>query len=473
MDAVRSLAAGTIALEYEHLPASAIAASKRVLLDIVGTAFAGVDAEGMPQLRGVICHAYAAPGTSVWARKEKLPAPESALLNSAMAHALDFDDTHDRACLHAGASVIPAALSLAEEMGGISGKEFLAAITVGIDSICRMGLATTVPPNASGWMYTALYAYFGAAAAASRVLKLDLDRTVHAMGIAYAQAAGNTQCMPDGAIIKRIQPGFGARAGVLAALLSKSGITGAQNVFEGNAGLYNIYLKGEFDKDVLLADLGTRFEVENLSFKPYPSCRHTHTAIDAVLELLSRNHIIPEQIAEIRVGVNSEAYRNVCEPFEIKSKPRNVVDAQFSIPFCVSSALINKQVFVENFSDGELRNPRVLGLAGKVRAFLDEELEKNFGRQVSPATIRIRMKDGTIFDARQDYPIGSPEAPMSDTALMDKFRRCAQIASSAVSAQNAEKIIKTVQNLEVLSDVRELVELLVPSVSVAVKINNA
>ena len=462
MDAVRSLAAGTIDLQYEHLPSSAISASKRVLLDLMGAAFAGADAEGVPQLREVICHAYAAPRTSVWTRRERLPAPESALINSVMSHALDFDDTHDRACLHAGASVIPSALSLAEDVGGVSGREFLSAITVGIDSICRMGLATTIPPNASGWMYTALYAYFGATTATSKVLKLDLDQTVHAMGIAYAQAAGNTQCMPDGAIVKRMQPGFGARAGVLAALLARSGVTGAKNVFEGGAGLYTIYLKGQFDRDVLLAELGTRFEVENLSFKPYPSCRHTHTAIDAVLDILSKTPIDPDQIVEISVGANSEAFRNVCEPFEIKSKPRNVVDAQFSIPFCVSSALINKEVFVENFSDEQLHNAKVLELAGKVRCSLDAELERDFGRQVSPAIVRIRMKDGTVFNSRKNHPIGSPEAPMSNEALMGKFRRCAQTASHVVDAQRAEKIIGAIQNFEEIKDVREFVELLVP-----------
>lgn len=462
MDAARELAAGLHALPFEQLPSTTVQAVKRLFIDIAGIAFAGSDAAGVVELRDVLQAQYGSGRVGVWASRAGLPAAEAALLNCTMAHALDFDDTHDLACLHAGASVIPAALAIAEDRGGVDGRDFIAAVAAGVDTICRMGLASTIPPNASGWMYTALYAYFGATTAASRLLRLDLDRTVHALGIAYGQAAGNTQCMPDGALSKRIQPGFGARAGVLSALLAERGVSGVRNVFEGGAGLYNTYLKGHFDRSRLLAGLGRQFEVDNLSYKPYPCCRHNHTAIDAVLGLRAAHAIDPAQVESIDIGVNGEALRNVCQPFGIKARPRSVVDAQFSIPFCVATALVRGEVFVADLAEARLGDPQILALAARVSCRLDEALERQFGRQVSPAVVEIRLRDGRRLAVTHLHAPGSPDLPMSEAAMLGKYRRCAATVAATLGEDRIARLPACIQDLESLADMRELAALLVP-----------
>src|SRR5690606_3457958 len=158
---------------------------------------------------------------------------------------------HDGAVLHAGVSVVPAALATAEWVGGVSGKELITAVTIGLDWVCRMGAATTVGPIASGWMYTSLFGFFGATAAAGRLLKLDAGQLAHAMGIAYAQAAGNTQCMIDGSLTKRMQPGFAARGALTSASLARIGITGTIGTFDGPSGLFRVYLGENYRRDVL------------------------------------------------------------------------------------------------------------------------------------------------------------------------------------------------------------------------------
>lgn len=461
MDAVFAMAANVAKVGYEDLSGDVIQATKNDILDTLGTAIAGSAAPGCKELVETILLTYDKPQASIWVYGHKMPAPEAALANGTMGHALDFDDTHDGAVLHAGVSVVPAAFAVAEQLGRRGGKDLITAVTLGIDWLCRMGLASMVSPIASGWMYTSTCGFFGATAAATKLMGLDVDRIVDAMGIAYAQAAGNTQCMTDGALTKRMQPGFAARAGVLSALLAKNGITGVRNIFDGEAGYYRVYLKGAYDRDRLLAELGSRFEGVTLSYKPFPACRHTHTAIEAALELAKRHAIRSEDVEEIRVGVNQQAHRNVCTPVEVKSRPRTIVDAQFSVPYCVATAITKKEVFIDDFTEQAIGNPVVIRLAQKVTSCVDDEMEKKYSRQTTPARVSIRLKGGVVHESLKIIPRGSPENPMGFDELAEKFRRCAGYARIPLPRERVDRAIELVRNLESVPDVQEIVKMLV------------
>jgi 2-methylcitrate dehydratase PrpD len=456
MDSSQIVAQHVAGLRFEDLPASAVEAARNNLLDTLGVAIAGASAPGCRELVRLVLEEAPAPHAWVWGSGAKASAADAALANGSMAHALDFDDTHDAAILHAGVSVVPAALAVADRLGGVSGRELLTALAAGLDLSCRLGLAARLPPVKLGWVYTALFGLFGATVTAGKLMKLDAERMLHAIGIAYAQAAGNTQCMPDGALTKRMQPGFSARIGVLSALMARSGITGATHSFEGVHGLARVYLHDAFDRERLLRDLGRRFEHEDLGYKPFPCCRHTHNPIDVTLRLAQEHDIDPRQVESIVVGVNQDGHTIVCTPPEVKQRPRGVVDAQFSIPFCVATALVRREVFIDAFSPQALQDPETLRVAALVRTHVDPAIEQAFGRAVTPAAIEIRMKDGRRYAGRRDVPLGGVDRPMDFEALAAKFRRCVQYARGAARDTETGQLLELVRQLETVSDVRRL-----------------
>ena len=207
--------------------------------------------------------------------------PASGLLNASMGHALDFDDTLDTGgSIHPGVSVLAAALAMVDRLDGISGQDLLLAVALGLDVSCRIAFASTLD---RGWHRTAAIGVFGATAAAGKLLGLTAEQMLNAFGIAYSQAAGNRQCILDGALTKRLQAGQAASAGVFAAVLAQTGFTGAYNIFNGRFGFFELYQPNGHDASLLLRDLGNVFCGEALSYKPYPCGRPLHAAIDAAL----------------------------------------------------------------------------------------------------------------------------------------------------------------------------------------------
>jgi len=200
-----------VSSKYEDFPQYALEATKKDIIDTLGVALAGSGAPGCRELVDLLSELGGRGRCNILVYGSRVSPTTAALINSTMAHALDFDDTHDLAVLHAGVIVVPTAFAIAQYLGGINGRDFITAIILGIDIICRMGLATK---QRAGWMFTPLYGYFGAATSASKLLGLNEDETLNAWGIAYAQASGNNECIHSGSLTKRIQAGFAARGGI-------------------------------------------------------------------------------------------------------------------------------------------------------------------------------------------------------------------------------------------------------------------
>ncbi len=458
MDSSQTIAHYVAALNFKDLPASAVEATRRNLLDTIGCAIAGASAPGCREVARMVLDDYPVPQARVWGTGRKATAAEAALANGTMAHALDFDDTHDGAIVHAGVSTVPAALAVADRLGGVTGEELMTAVAAGLEVTTRLSLACLLPPVKTGWAYTALFGLFGATVAAGKLMKLDGERLGHAMGIAYAQAAGNCQCMPDGALSKRMQPGFSARIGVMSSMLAAAGITGTTNTFDGAHGLSRVYMRDQFDSQILLRDLGGHYEHEDLAYKPYPSCRNTHSAVHVALQLAREHSIDPQQIEEITVGVNVEGYSVVCVPPEVKTKPRTVVDAQFSIPFLVATAFTKRDFFIDDLSDAAMRDPQVLRLAAKVKPRVDSELEEKYGRGVTPAAMTVVMKNGTTYSGLRVVPPGGLDDPLDFDKLAQKFRRCVTHSRGADQVEGAERLVKMFRELEGMQDVARLTD---------------
>jgi 2-methylcitrate dehydratase PrpD len=263
----------------------------------------------------------------------------------------------------------------------------------------------------------------------------------------------------SGALSKRIQPGFAASGGVLSALMASKGITGAKESMEGKYGMFNLYQRGDYDRDVITANLGKTFEVTNISFKPYPCCRFLGGPIDTALKLQEEYNILPEQIDEVIVEVNQRAYDEYCIPTEVKHKPRTITDAQFSIPFGVATALVRRRAIIEDFMEEAIRDKDVLLLLTKVRSKASAEISKDTIKVLPKTPCRLTVKArGHVYSTTLDILKGSLENPMSDREIEFKFKDCGNHAVKPLSANSIATVLDKVRKLEEVGDVGQILK---------------
>ncbi|HSF30083.1 MAG TPA: MmgE/PrpD family protein [Candidatus Tectomicrobia bacterium] len=438
---------------FTDLPAAAVTATKRDILDTLGAMLGGSVAPGLAQLTGLVKHWGGRQESSLLLIGGMVPAPQAALINATMGHALDFDDTFDRAGnIHPGTSTLAASLAVAEMQGGTSGRDFVLAVTVGLDVACRLALAATVD---RGWHRTAAFGIFGATAAAGKLLRLNVAQMVDAFGIAYSQAAGTRQCIVDGALTKRLQAGQAASGAVLSAILAREGFTGAHQVFAGRFGFFPMYQPGGYDLDAITDGLGHAFRGVELSFKPYPSGRPNHAILDAALELYRRLDLSTADmgagIDEVVITMNPQVYRDQFSPEPGKRRPSQVVEAQFSIPFLVAAALVRGRVGIGEVAGVD--DPLVLTLSDRIQGTVREEVPATW------AQITVRRVDGRSASVETTGPSGSPEKPLSDAQLHAKFRDCAAHAVKFIPRQTVEQAIQLIDGLDASPDATALVRL--------------
>ena len=453
-DVIFDLARNIVQTKLENIPQDAVHIAKMFVIDTLGVALAGSTASGCAEVVKMIKEQGGRPDSSILIYGGKVPAQEAAFANSMMIHGRDFDDTHEGgAGAHCNVSVLPAALALAEK-GGASGKEFLVAVIVGIDFLSRLGNGA---PLFHGWHFTTTLGAFGAVAAAGKILRLNEDQMVNAMGIVFSQAAGNRQGRADGALTKRMQPGFSSRAGIFSALLAERGLTGAKNIIQGPWGFYSLY--GDRTNQVpmeetvkrLTDQLGKKFDGVNLSAKPYPCCRLTHGAIEATLSLMKENRIQEKDVQGVAIQASPVIYDTVGHPFQIRDNPQ--VDGQFSIPYTVAVALQRGKVTLEDFEEKVVRQPYSSELAKRVTV----QVDKTFAKQSTQ--VNIQMKSGKTLSKKIDFFKGHPRNPFSQEEFLEKFRNCARFSAVPVNQERVEKMLKGLQEIENIKNVKEITQL--------------
>jgi 2-methylcitrate dehydratase PrpD len=455
MDASYSFARNFINTKYENLPSEVVEATKKEILDLLGVALGGINQPGATHVCELVKEWGGKEESSIIGSKQKVPAPNAAQANATMAHTLDFDDVHEAAVMHPGIASIPVVMAVGEAQGNLSGKEFITSTALGVDMMCRLALATTPgkSPIDLGWHLTTLFGFMGSAATAARAMHLNEEKIVDAIGIGYHQSAGNGQCVKDGALTKRLGPGFAVKGGITAALMAKAGVTGAKNSLEGEWGLYKQYMDGDYSPEILTADLGKRFEGVNVAIKPYPCCRGIHPAIDAALALVVETNIQSRDIKGIVLSVTDAHLKLLCLPLDAKRSPRSPVDAQFSIPWGVASAIVGRHVGLDDFTDGAIKNREVLELTQKIEVEVDNTLHKP---GPEPTRVKVITKDGKAFINVVENPLGSLERPMSFDDCTRKFSDCAK----SLDAGRIDRIIQLVGQLERLEDIQEIIRLL-------------
>ncbi|MBI4331720.1 MAG: MmgE/PrpD family protein [Chloroflexi bacterium] len=458
MDASHALAQNVVNIKFQDIPAEAVRAAKMSILDTLGTTLAaGTLDDASHPVVDFVKEGGGKPESTIIGFGGQAPAWMAAFANSTMAHALDYDDSHEKAMTHGGIAIVPASFAMAERIGKVSGKAFIAAVVLGQDLAFRVSLATPKEPR--DWHPSTVYGIFGVAAAAGKLLGLTVDQVQHALGIAYSQASGNRQAVSDASQTKRLEVGFASMGGILSALLAQKGITGAVNSLEGEFGLYKVYHRGVYDPAVLTSELGKRFEGVNLTFKPYPSGRGSHSSIDATLAMVREHDIKPGDVESITVFKASTPAKVLGEPVERKRRPENVIDAQFSIPYTVACAVVRRRVGLREITPEAIKDPAILDVAQKVSVQANPEFNK-FKNTFIPGITEIRTTGGKVYSKRVDVTYGSPENPMPKEVFKQKFTDCASYAVKPLSGADLNKVIEMVMNLENVDDAGAIVRLL-------------
>jgi len=440
-------------VRFEALPASTRRAAQRCVLDTVGVLVAGSRGPLAPVLRsGLAAHGHGGHSTIVGV-KEPVAAPVAAMANSAAGHALEADDFHRGATVHPGIVVVPTALAVAEEAGA-SGRDLLAAVVAGYEVMIRVGLGARGSQYRRGFHPTATCGVFGAAAAAGRLYNLPPQALVAALGIAGTGAGGLLAYKAEGDWTKAVQVGRSAAWGIEAAWLARAGCSGPSGILEGGWGFLRAF--GEVADPALVTDgLGQVFAIEGVSVKPYPCCRFVHAPVEALLSLLRAENIDPASIVAIEVATHEQAIRSTMVPTERKYRPRTVVDAQFSLPFCLAAAVIRKQLTPREFEPEALADASILALADRVRALVDADHTAAFPAH-TPARVTVQTGQGAFTREVLD-PLGDPERPLSDVELEAKFLG---LADPVLTSQGGVLLLDKLRTIERVSAARDLLALL-------------
>ncbi len=435
---------------YESLPPAAADTAKKSLLDTLGVILA---ASGMEQsVRSVVELARESggkPESLLLGFGGRLPAASAALVNGALAHCLDFDDRTPWGG-HAGSSLVPAVLALAERKGGISGKQLIAAIAAGQDIFVRLRCNVL---HDHEWNVSTVMGVFAATAGAANVLGLSAGQTANALGIASMQSSGTMQLIYGGSHLRGMYAGFSAKAAVIAALLAEKGMTGIDGAFEGKGGILPTYFRQDYDRERMLAELGRDYLGTDMLYKPWPVVGLAHTYIHATTELMKQHRLVADDIAQIRVFV-AQRQKQMCVPIERRRAPETAVDAKFSLPFCIALAATHGAIRLSDFSAEALRASDVSAMAARVVPVDDESPERE--AKVAVGRVEIVTRDGRSFSQLGRNVPGSPEAPMSWESLAAKFHDCAAAAAVPLARTTVDRTVHLIARLEALQDVTEL-----------------
>ncbi|MDH3317761.1 MAG: MmgE/PrpD family protein [Gammaproteobacteria bacterium] len=432
---------------FDAIPRAALAAAKLFLLDTLAVAWAGSDAPGCREAHQLLADEGGRPDATAWAYGGRLPLPAAAFINGMTSAALDYDALGRDSPVHVNVTVLPAAFAVAERQRA-SGRDFLAALIIGSDIMCRMGVSASHPHR--GWSYTSVLGVFGAAAAAARLLRLDTPTTQHAIGLAFIQASGTQQANIEPSLTKRMLSAFAARGGVYAAMLAAHGITAPNEVIEGKFGLYRLYQDGDIAQ--LMNGLGTRFHSGDLSIKKYPSCGCNHTAIEATLKLVQRYDLEPDDVVSIKVTVPPYTNRIVGGPYDPSGDAQ--VAAQFNIRYSIACALVRRRLGLAEIQASAARDPAIAAHIGKVSVEVDEAQTGERG----PVVVEMHTHRHGDISYRVDHVSGSVEAPLSEAEIDEKVRECLGLGVRPLDRSRIDLLYARVKEIEQISDMSAFLE---------------
>jgi len=446
-------------VRFEDLPSDVVEATKLRILDVIGLAFAGAET---PFGRSTTAAAVAMspPGSCrIFGTGAHVGVTTAAFANAALPQALEFDDTHNESIVHMSSPAVAASLALAETRS-VSGRELILAIAIANEISCRVGSVASGQFHRRGFHPTGLFAPFGIAFAAGKLLALDAEKLSHAAGTCGSFAAGLLECWVDGTQTKFLHSGWAAQSGIAAALLADAGVTGPPKVFEGRFGLFASHIQDpavpkNFDR--IVDGLGSHWESRKSSFKPFPTAHVLHPYVSALLRLRQQHAIAPADVARIVCPVAEFNVSIVCEPAAEKCAPASQAHCRVCLQYTLAEALATGSLGKNAYGDATRLDPHVLALARKVEYVVDPAFP---GPGRFKGAVEVTLTDGRVLTEVEEYNRGSAENPMSEAELRAKFD---DNAGGFLSAAQRDRLAREIARTENLPDARMLMDLTVGS----------
>ena len=427
-----------VSAKYDDLPANVRKEGVRTLLNWVGVAIGGSHHQTVDIAASALAPFSGPAQASLFGRQERFDIMNAAFINGVSSHIFDYDDTHLKTIIHPAGPVASAILALSE-MQPVSGKDFLNALVLGVETECRIGNAVYPNHYDVGWHITGTAGVFGAAAAVGKLLGLNEQQMIWALGLAASQPVGLRESF--GSMNKSFNPGRAASNGIFAAMLASKNFTSSNGMIEAKRGWANA-ISTKQDYKEITEDLGQRYEAALNTYKPFACGIVMHPAIDAAIQLRAEEKFNPDQVKRIQLKVHPLVLE-----LTGKKTPTEGLEGKFSIYHAVAVALIEGAGGEKQFSDRAVRDPAVIALRGKVVPVIDPSIKPE---QVE---MSIELSDGRVLRKRIEHAIGSLEKPMSNADLERKFT---DLAEGVLPAQQTAKVMEICWKIESLSDAGEI-----------------
>jgi 2-methylcitrate dehydratase PrpD len=415
----------------------------RTFMNWLGCAVGAAQHEAANAALAAVAMLQPAAQASVLGRKDKVDMGSAALVNGITSHTFDFDDTHLKTIIHPAGPVASAVLALAEHTAS-SGRDVIDALVIGIDVSCRVGNAMYPDHYDRGWHITGSTGTLGAAAACARLLKLDVEKTAMALGIAASQPVGMREQF--GTMTKPFHPGGAARAGLMSALLASKGFTASPKALEAPRGMMQT-VSTKNDWNEITGELGQRFEISFNSYKPFACGIVIHPSIDACAQLRAQG-VTPEQVERIELKVHSLVLE-----LTGKKEPQDGLQAKFSVYHGCAAGLTFGYAAEDEFSDEVVNREDMVALRRKVVATVDDSIDE------ASADVTAVLKDGRRVHVFVEHAIGSLQNPMTDANLEAKFRG---LSDPILGTAQTSELIKACWAIGQAGSVAELVRLAAP-----------
>jgi aconitate decarboxylase len=452
-DAIRLFAEHVSRTRFEDLPEAAVRAARIFILDTIGVGLVGSNGPRVVELIEASAAMMGDGPARCWGHRRSLSAPGAAMVNGYQIHNSEFDCVHEVAVIHPLTVCLAAVMAHADRAGGVSGRDLVTAVVLGVDTACHLGVATTTGLR---FFRPATAGIFAAAAGLGSVLGFDADRQTALFGHVYGQLCGSMQPHSEGSMLLGLQIGFNARNAVIAADLAGRGIPSIENVLQGAFGYFGL-IEAAGDLNRVAGDIGKIWRITEVAHKPFPSGRATHGMLDGFMQLQAEHGFTAAELESAEARVPRLTHHLIGRPV---TDDMSVNYARLCGSYVAACALLHGALGIDDFSDNNRHDPARLALARRIKAIVDANPDPN---ALTPVCVSVRLSDGRELSRTIDTVYGNPAKPMSREAHLGKFRRNFGLALNRLPNENADRLIEMMDRLEDLDDVRRIGELLVPA----------